>query len=187
MPESSKKLESTAPHADADPTNTRVIRNAGIVGLWTIVSRVLGLYRFRLMAHLFGATGVADAFNFAFIFPNLTRRLFGEGLLTSAFVPVFSGMLARGHKDEANKTASVLLCRLFYWLSAGCIAVIAGSTEAPLLEVAHAGFSNMRGMGLPRPGESIATVSRPFDASRDGFVLGEGAASLFLELSLIHI
>jgi len=127
MPESSKKLESTAPHADADPTNTRVIRNAGIVGLWTIVSRVLGLYRFRLMAHLFGATGVADAFNFAFIFPNLTRRLFGEGLLTSAFVPVFSGMLARGHKDEANKTASVLLCRLFYWLSAGCIAVIAGA------------------------------------------------------------
>ena len=62
-----------------------------------------------------------------------------------------------------------------------CIAVISGSTEAPLLEVAHAGFSNMRGMGLPRPGEPIQTVSRPFDATRDGFVLGEGAASLFLE------
>ncbi len=62
-----------------------------------------------------------------------------------------------------------------------CIAVIAGSTEAPLLEVAHAGFSNMRGMGLPRPGESPQTVSRPFDATRDGFVLGEGAGSLFLE------
>jgi 3-oxoacyl-[acyl-carrier-protein] synthase II len=62
-----------------------------------------------------------------------------------------------------------------------CIAVISGSTEAPLLEVAHAGFSNMRGMGLPRPGEPIETVSRPFDATRDGFVLGEGAGSLFLE------
>ena len=62
-----------------------------------------------------------------------------------------------------------------------CIAVISGSTEAPLLEVAHAGFSNMRGMGLPRPGEPLETVSRPFDATRDGFVLGEGAASLFLE------
>ena len=35
-----------------------------------------------------------------------------------------------------------------------CIAVISGSTEAPLLEVGHAGFSNMRGMGLPRPGEA---------------------------------
>jgi 3-oxoacyl-[acyl-carrier-protein] synthase II len=62
-----------------------------------------------------------------------------------------------------------------------CIAIISGSTEAPLLEVAHAGFSNMRGMGMPRPGEGPETVSRPFDLSRDGFVLGEGAGSLFLE------
>jgi beta-ketoacyl-acyl-carrier-protein synthase II len=62
-----------------------------------------------------------------------------------------------------------------------CIAVISGSTEAPLLEVAHAGFSNMRGMGLPRPGEAPETVSRPFDKTRDGFVLGEGAGSLLLE------
>jgi 3-oxoacyl-[acyl-carrier-protein] synthase II len=62
-----------------------------------------------------------------------------------------------------------------------CIAVIAGSTEAPLLEVGHAGFSNMRGMGMPRPGEAPATVSRPFDLTRNGFVLGEGAGSLFLE------
>ena len=56
-----------------------------------------------------------------------------------------------------------------------CIAVISGSTEAPLLEVGHAGFSNMRGMGMPRPGEAPETVSRPFDLTRDGFVLGEGA------------
>lgn len=62
-----------------------------------------------------------------------------------------------------------------------CIAVISGSTEMPLLEVAHAGFGNMRGLGSPRPGEGIETVSRPFDRTRDGFVLGEGAASLFLE------
>src|SRR5207244_13299105 len=62
-----------------------------------------------------------------------------------------------------------------------CTAVISGSTEAPLLEVAHAGFTNMRGMGLPRPGEPLQTVSRPFDKTRNGFVLGEGAGSLFLE------
>ena len=62
-----------------------------------------------------------------------------------------------------------------------CIAVITGSTEAPLLEVAHAGFTNMRGMGSPRPGEPLQTVSRPFDATRNGVVLGEGAGGLFLE------
>ena len=62
-----------------------------------------------------------------------------------------------------------------------CVAVITGSTESPLLEVGHAGFSNMRGMGMPRPGEAPQTVSRPFDLTRDGFVLGEGAGALLLE------
>ena len=59
--------------------------------------------------------------------------------------------------------------------------VITGSTEMPLLEVAHAGFGNMRGLGSPRPGEPISDTSRPFDRTRDGFVLGEGAGSLILE------
>jgi len=62
-----------------------------------------------------------------------------------------------------------------------CVAVISGSTEAPVIEVGHAGFSNMRGMGMPRDGEGPASVSRPFDLTRNGFVLGEGAGSLFLE------
>lgn len=62
-----------------------------------------------------------------------------------------------------------------------CIAILSGSTEAPLIEVAHAGFGNMRGLGMPRPGEDASTVARPFDLTRNGFVLGEGAAGLFLE------
>jgi putative peptidoglycan lipid II flippase len=100
-----------------------LLRAAGIVGLMTILSRVLGLWRFRLMGHIFGGSGVADAFNFAFIFPNLTRRLFGEGAMSSAFVPVFSSQLAKGQNDAANKTCSILITRLTYWLSLGCIAV----------------------------------------------------------------
>jgi 3-oxoacyl-(acyl-carrier-protein) synthase len=59
--------------------------------------------------------------------------------------------------------------------------MVAGSTESPLHELIHIGFSNMRGMGTPRPGEPEQTISRPFDLTRDGFVLGEGAGAMVLE------
>jgi len=104
-----------------------MIGSAFVVGLMTLISRLTGLWRFRVMGQFFGASQVADAFNFAFIFPNLTRRLFGEGLLTSVFVPVFSDRLAKGQKDAANRTASILLIRLFYWLSIACVACVAVS------------------------------------------------------------
>jgi beta-ketoacyl-acyl-carrier-protein synthase II len=62
-----------------------------------------------------------------------------------------------------------------------CTAVIAGSAESPLLELVHIGFTNMRGLGTPLPGQPIGTVCRPFDRTRDGFVLGEGGGALILE------
>jgi 3-oxoacyl-[acyl-carrier-protein] synthase II len=61
------------------------------------------------------------------------------------------------------------------------IAAITGATESPLHELVHIGFSNMRGMGLPRPGEGPESVSRPFDKTRDGFVLGEGSGAMMVE------
>ena len=61
------------------------------------------------------------------------------------------------------------------------IGAMAGSTENPLHELAYIGFMNMRGMGTPRDGEPLATVSRPFDLTRNGFVLGEGAGAMMLE------
>jgi 3-oxoacyl-[acyl-carrier-protein] synthase II len=61
------------------------------------------------------------------------------------------------------------------------IAAICGSTETPLYEVGYIGFSNMRGMGTPREGRPLTDISRPFDRTRDGFVLGEGAGALLVE------
>jgi 3-oxoacyl-[acyl-carrier-protein] synthase II len=61
------------------------------------------------------------------------------------------------------------------------IAGVCGSTETPLYEVGYVGFSNMRGMGTPRDGRPLGDISRPFDRTRNGFVLGEGAGALLVE------
>jgi 3-oxoacyl-[acyl-carrier-protein] synthase II len=62
-----------------------------------------------------------------------------------------------------------------------CTAVIAGSAESPLLELVHIGFTNMRGLGAPLPDQPISSACRPFDRTRDGFILGEGGGALVLE------
>lgn len=117
---------------DSTDTSERkdMIRSAGVVGFMTILSRILGLWRDRLMGAIFGATGINDAFQLAFILPNLTRRLFGEGALSAAFVPVFSERLATGRKEAANRTASVLLTRLASGLLLVCLILIAASLAA---------------------------------------------------------
>jgi putative peptidoglycan lipid II flippase len=116
-------------HAD----RTSVVRAAGLVSFMTIASRILGLWRDRVMANLFGATWINDAFQIAFLLPNMTRRLFGEGALSSAFVPVFSAKLAVGQKDSAFRTASILLTRLAVGLFVACAALVLLSLGARYL------------------------------------------------------
>src|SRR5206468_3597709 len=58
-------------------------------------------------------------------------------------------------------------------------AMLAGGTEAPVTRIGVAGFSAMR--ALSTRNEEPTRASRPFDAERDGFVIGEGAGVLVLE------
>ncbi len=76
-------------------------RSAGIVGGATLASRVLGLARDVTLANTFHAAAT-DTFFIAFMIPNLFRRLVGEGSLTVAFVPIFTGWLQRS-RDEARR------------------------------------------------------------------------------------
>lgn len=83
---------------------------------WTMISRLLGLVRDQLLAALLG-TGVAqDAYQIAFRLPNMFRRLFGEGALNAAFVPLFSSLLEREGRDTAQRFASETMSVLLSWL-----------------------------------------------------------------------
>jgi len=73
------------------------------VGGLTMVSRILGFVRDILIAAALGSGAVADAFFVAFRFPNLFRRLFGEGAFNAAFVPLFAKRL-EGDGDDAAKS-----------------------------------------------------------------------------------
>lgn len=68
----------------------KLFKNTLIVGLGTLLSRISGLFREILVSSLFGATWVTDAFLLAYTIPNLLRRLFAEGALSTSVVPVFS-------------------------------------------------------------------------------------------------
>jgi len=83
-------------------------KNAAIVGFMTFVSRVGGLFRDILMAHFFGTSVVKSAFDVAYRFPNLFRRLFGEGALSAGLIPVYTETLARQGQREADRLASAV-------------------------------------------------------------------------------
>mgnify|MGYP006188675451 CR=1 FL=1 len=67
---------------------------------WTMVSRVLGLFRDQLTAAIFGASAIGSAFILAFQIPNLFRRLLGEGALTAAIVPVLAACSNLSQQQE---------------------------------------------------------------------------------------
>ncbi len=72
------------------------------MSIFTLASRVTGLVRELLMASMFGASAMTDAFNVAFRIPNLFRRLFAEGAFSQAFVPVLAASRAQ-HGQEATQ------------------------------------------------------------------------------------
>ena len=84
----------------------------------TVLSRVAGLARDAALAHVLGAGPVMDAYAMAFRMPNLLRQLLGEGALTAAFVPVFTGYLEKGGTKAASRFMSLLLVALVTALAA---------------------------------------------------------------------
>ncbi len=107
-----------------------LFKAASTVSLLTLASRVLGLVRDLLMASMFGANVLTDAFNVAFRIPNLFRRLFAEGAFSQAFVPVLATHKAQQGEDSTKLLISAVATVLFWVLLITCVLGVVG---APVL------------------------------------------------------
>jgi len=86
---------------------SNIARAAGVLGSATMLSRIMGMVRDMVVSRLFGAGLATDAFFAAFQIPNMLRRFFAEGALTSAFVPTFSATLSQRGEEDARELANI--------------------------------------------------------------------------------
>ncbi len=87
------------------------VSHAKIIGVITFVSRILGLVREMIVARYFGPSSVLSAFKYAFVLPNLFRKLLGEGALSAAFIPLYTKSVKEsdGTSHAAFASAAVSL------------------------------------------------------------------------------
>jgi putative peptidoglycan lipid II flippase len=107
-----------------------------------LLSRILGLVRNRVFAHFFGTSDAADAFNAAFRIPNFLQNLFGEGVLSASFIPVYARLLGREEEEEARRLAGAVFTLLAL---ASAVLVLLGVLATPaLIALIAPGFSGQK-------------------------------------------
>jgi putative peptidoglycan lipid II flippase len=113
-------------------------RHAVLVASGIFLSRLTGLIRERVFAHYFGNSDAAGAFKAAFKIPNILQNMFGEGVLSASFIPVYAKLLAQKDETEARKTAGAIAGLLLLTTS---ILVLIGVLATPfLIDVIAPGF-----------------------------------------------
>ena len=107
-----------------------LLRAASTVSLLTLASRITGLAREVMVASMFGAGAMTDAFNVAFRIPNLLRRLFGEGAFSQAFVPILAATRTRDGDAATHALIDSVATVLFWALLLTCAL---GVVAAPVI------------------------------------------------------
>jgi putative peptidoglycan lipid II flippase len=102
---------------------SQMLKSSGAMGAATMTSRLLGLVREVAYTGFMGTTWVADAFNLAFMVPNLFRRLLGEGALTAAFIPIFKEKEKLSGEKEMWHAANAVISGL---TAASCGVIVLG-------------------------------------------------------------
>ena len=104
--------------------------SAFTVSAGILLSKLIGLVRDRVFAHYFGNSDAADAFRGAFRIPNFLQTLFGEGVLSASFIPVYARLRAEERHEEASQLAEAIFAILFL---IGSLLTLAGVFAAPWL------------------------------------------------------
>lgn len=117
-----------------------VVKSAGLMMTGIFISRVLGFIRERAVAQVFGRTAETDAFFAAFAIPDLMYYILVGGALSAAFIPVFTGYLARGQEEEGWRVASTFIniTVLLLFLCTG-LGIIFAPSLAPLVAYQFSG------------------------------------------------
>ncbi len=116
-----------------------MVRNASILVVLTMVSRVAGLIRDFMITHVFGASGATDVFYMAFTIPNVLRRLVAEGTVTTVVQPAYQRVLKRDGADAARRLYQSIFA--FVLISIVLIAVVGVVFAEPIVFAFASGFS----------------------------------------------
>jgi len=115
---------------------------AFLVAAGIFLSRIAGLIRDRVFAHYFGNSDAADAFKAALRIPNFLQNLFGEGVLSASFIPVYAKLVASQDDEESRRTAGAIASLLALSTS---ILVLLGVLATPyLIDAIAPGFSGAK-------------------------------------------
>jgi putative peptidoglycan lipid II flippase len=136
---------------------------AFLVAAGIFLSRLAGLVRERVFSHYFGLSDTGDAFKAAFKIPNFLQNLFGEGVLSASFIPVYARLLAEKDEREANRVAGAVLSLLALAVS---LLVLFGVLATPwLVDAIAPGFTGEKRALLVRlvrivfPGAGLLVLS----------------------------
>ncbi|MEY3160053.1 MAG: hypothetical protein RIT25_44 [Planctomycetota bacterium] len=125
-----------------------LLRRVGAISGFTLVSRILGLIRDTLMAWAFGASWVSGTFLLVWVFPNLMRRLLGEGALSASFVPAYTAAHRKGGPDASRQLMAQVIGTMLTWLVPLTLAVVAASLLVPASWLAQSLETGMPGARL---------------------------------------
>jgi putative peptidoglycan lipid II flippase len=119
-------------------------RSAALVAAGIFLSRISGFIRQWVINHYLGLGLVADALGVSFRIPNLLQNLFGEGVLSASFIPVYARLVSEGRQRDADRVAEAVASLLVLVVA---VIVAVGVGAAPLVvDVLAPGYTDEKRM-----------------------------------------